>query len=143
MADLQSELFQALGYTGGMHLVAEYLLKQWQKRVSAAIPAADRPYLGVPTSPTKGSNSGGFTWPGVGGPPEPGQVLYTLYSIDSNPGTEAMLTFGAALLPTLTGSGGGAGASASPSAPALPGGSGGYAAPLLALGMGYLVGKAA
>ena len=66
-------------------------------------------------------------------------MLYTLYSIDSHPGTEAVLTFGAALLPSLSGGGGGAGTSA----PALPGGSGGYAAPLLALGMGYLVGKAA
>jgi len=156
MADLQNELFQALGYTGGIHLVTEYLLKQWQKRVTTALDNnaafvstfGTVTYAGVPVSATTGSvvdESGTGFPPGTlwsvlagAGAPEPGQVLYTLYSIDSSPGKEAVLTFGAALLPSLSGGGGGA-----PSTPALPGASGGYTAPLLALGMGYLVGKAA
>jgi hypothetical protein len=156
MADLKSDVVQALSWTGGLHLVTEYLLIQWQKRVTSALSNSGvavldtLTYAGVPLSATTGSvidetGSGfppGTLWPvlAAAGAPEPGQVLYTLYSIDSNPGKEAVLTFGAALLPSLAG--GGAGVSA-PSAPALPGGSGGYAAPLLALGMGYLVGKAA
>jgi hypothetical protein len=157
MADLKDDIFQALGYTGGIHLVTEYLLKQWQKRVTSALSNSGNPaldtltYAGIPVSATTGSvvdesGSGfppGTDWPVLAavGAPEPGQVLYTLYSIDSNPGTEAVLTFGAALLPSLSGGGGGAGTS--PSTPALPGGSGDYAAPLLALGVGYLLGKAA
>jgi hypothetical protein len=139
MTGLKNVLFQALGYTGGIHLVTEYLLTQWQKNntISGELP--------IPASATTATFGSGSPV-GVGKSPgdlnaAPGQVLWTLYSIDSNPGTEAVLTFAAALLPSLSGGGGGAGTS--PSTPALPGGSGGYAAPLLALGVGYLVGKAA
>lgn len=125
MADLKSELFQALGYTGGIHLVTEYLLTQWQKNNGLTPSDADS----VPTSSTAPHPTGGTA---------PGQVLWTLYSIDSSPATEAALTFAAALLPALSGGGGAAGGSA----PALPAGSNGYAAPLLAASVGYLVGKA-